>query len=125
MATSTPSAKQANDRYHGLSSDQLVEIYRTIYLSRRLDAVEVVRQAPPARDRVYFSAYVTLSDPEGETRTYRIVGADEIDSDSSKGYISVDSPLARALLGKSIDDEVILQVGDKEHELLVLSIEYR
>jgi transcription elongation factor GreB len=92
------------------------------YLSRRLDAVEVVRQAPPARDRVYFSAYVTLSDPEGETRTYRIVGADE--TDAPLGYISVDSPLARALLGKRKGDSVAVSLPDGSAEYCIESIDY-
>jgi len=102
---------------------QLAEIDRRVnYLSRRLDAVEVVRQAPPARDRVYFSAYVTLSDPEGETRTYRIVGADE--TDAPLGYISVDSPLARALLGKRKGDSVAVSLPDGSAEYCIESIDY-
>ena len=102
---------------------QLAEIDRRVnYLSRRLDAVEVVRQAPPARDRVYFSAHVTLSDTEGETRTYRIVGADE--TDAPLGYISVDSPLARALLGKRQGDSVAVSLPDGSAEYCIESIDY-
>ncbi len=86
---------------------QLREIDGRIqFLSKRLDALQVVDQLPPKRDQVFFGAWVTLEDEQGQTHRYRIVGADEFDS--APEYISIDAPLARALIGKALDDEVTL-----------------
>lgn len=102
---------------------QLGEIDRRIrYLSKRLDVVEVVRQKPPRRDRVHFGATVTLVTDQGSEIIYRIVGADEIDA--SKGYISVDSPMSRALLGRSVDDSVNVQSPEGRSGFLILNIKY-
>ena len=96
---------------------QLGEMDRRIrYLSKRLDEVEVVHHAPARRDRVYFGARVRLEDPEGKSSEYRIVGADE--TSASRGWISVDSPMARALLGKSVDDEVSVALPEGRVELV-------
>ena len=87
---------------------QLREIDSRIqFLSRHLDELKVIEQLPKDQDQVFFGAWVTLEDDSGQTATYRIVGADEFDADPH--YISVDAPLARALIGKHIDDEVSLQ----------------
>lgn len=102
---------------------QLAQMDRRIrYLSRRLDEVEVVRHKPPRRDRVFFGASVTLEDEAGETRHYRIVGADEIVA--ARGWISVDSPMARALLGRQIDDAVTVELPEGRVELVILEIMY-
>ncbi|MBK1691789.1 transcription elongation factor GreB [Ectothiorhodospira mobilis] len=84
---------------------ELREIDRRIrYLQKRIPDLKVVRDAPADRDRVFFGARVTLADADGREVTYRIVGADEFDPE--RGWISVDSPVARALLGRHLDDEV-------------------
>jgi hypothetical protein len=70
--------------------------------------IKVVDSVPSNRNRVFFGAWVTIGDEQGEEQEYRIVGADE--SDAGKRYISVDSPLARALLGKAVDDEVVVEL---------------
>ena len=102
---------------------QLGEIDRRIrYLSKRLDEVEVVRHSPPRQDLVFFGAFVTVEDESGAELSYRIVGADEIDP--ARGYISVDSPMARALLGKSIDDELRVTLPTGEAEFIVINICY-
>jgi transcription elongation factor GreB len=102
---------------------QLGEIDRRIrYISKRLDVVEVVRQKPPRRDRVHFGATVTLETDQGSEIRYRIVGADEIDA--RKGYISVDSPMSRALLGRSVDDSVDVQSPEGRSGFLILNIKY-
>ena len=78
---------------------RLREIDRRIrYLQKRLDEITVVERAPTDTARVFFGAWVRLEDEDGNTVTYRIVGADEFDA--AKGLISIDSPLARALLKK-------------------------
>jgi len=102
---------------------QLGEIDRRVrYLSKRLDEVEVVHRMPPKKDRVYFGATVSLENQTGSVCKYRIVGADEIDA--GKGYISVDSPMSRALLGRSIDDRVTVESPEGVSEYLILEIEF-
>ena len=102
---------------------QLAEIDRRVrYLSRRLDEVVVVRQSPPDGSRVFFGARIELRDLTGETLRYRIVGADE--TSARDGWISIDSPLARALLGKREGDTVSVQLPDGEAEFQVLEIAY-
>jgi transcription elongation factor GreB len=102
---------------------QLAQMDRRIrYLSRRLDELEVVHAKPARQDRVFFGARVTLEDEAGGLRTYRIVGADEIDA--ARGWISVDSPMARALLGRAIDDVVSVALPEGCVELVVLEISY-
>ena len=101
---------------------RLREIDRRIrYLQKRLDEITVVERAPMDTTRVFFGAWVRLEDADGNTVTYRIVGADEFDA--AKGLISIDSPLARALLKKGADDEieVVLPAGRKTYWLLAVS----
>ena len=86
---------------------QLREIDGRIqFLSKRLDELTVVERTPPDTETVFFGAHVTLQDDQGELHNFRIVGADEIGS--KRGYISIDAPLARALIGKHVDDEVAI-----------------
>jgi transcription elongation factor GreB len=95
---------------------------RIRYLQKRLPDLKVIEQAPDDQNRIFFAAWVTLETDDGDEVTYRIVGPDEIDAD--KGFISVDSPLARALLGKTIDDEVSIRVTDSVKHYFVLAIDY-
>ena len=78
--------------------------YRLRYLKKRLPDLKVVDQPPADTNKIYFGAWVTLADIDDNEITYRIVGPDEFDQDER--YISMDSPVARALLGKALDDEV-------------------
>lgn len=102
---------------------QLGEIDRRVrYLSKRLDEVHVVRHVPPDRDKVFFGATVRLGSADGQSVSYRIVGADE--TSAELGYISVDSPLARALLGKVIGNDVTVDLPESTAEFRVLEISY-
>jgi transcription elongation factor GreB len=102
---------------------ELREIDRRIrYLQKRLPGLQVIDRAPGSRDKVFFGAWVTLEDEAGEESTFRIVGADEIDP--RQGWISVDSPLARALLKKSLDDEVAVPTPAGEARWLIVGIRY-
>jgi transcription elongation factor GreB len=65
---------------------------------------------------------VTLENDAGDELQYRIVGADEIDP--ARGYISVDSPVARALLGRSVDDEVVVELPEGPASLVILQVDY-
>ncbi len=95
--------------------------YRIRYLQKRLPDLNIVREAPNT-DAIYFGATVEVNDASGDSKTYRIVGPDEADAKTSS--ISIDSPLARALLGKRVDDEIILKTAEKTAELSVVSITY-
>jgi len=102
---------------------QLGEIDRRVrYLSKRLDVVEVVDRKPPRLDKVHFGARVTLEYADQSVVRFRIVGADEIDA--KKGYISVDSPVARALLGKVVGDEVVLPTPEGSTEIVISHVAY-
>ena len=105
---------------------RLREIDRRVrYLDKRLEDITVVSTKPDNPDKVFFGAWVNLEKENGDTVEYRIVGGDEIDSDSSRGYISVDSPMARALLKKSIDDEVVVNIAGVQHTYWVIGIRYQ
>jgi len=92
---------------------ELREIDRRVrYLSKRLDGIKVVEHLPSDQSRIFFGAWVTLADEEDNQRTYRIVGADEIDP--KLGYISVDSPIAKLLLKKEVGDELEFTTPDAE-----------
>lgn len=102
---------------------QLRELDRRIrYLQRRLPELEVVRRGKQTLDKVYFGADVTLEDVDGQAARYRIVGSDEFDP--ARSWISVDSPVARALLGKALDDEVSVVTPAGECTYWVTDIQY-
>jgi transcription elongation factor GreB len=95
---------------------------RVQFLSKRLDALTVVDKPPRDRSRVFFGAWVELADEAGDNYRYRLVGPDEFDLEPA--YISIDSPMARALLKKQIDDEVTVGLEDSEHTYHLVSINY-
>ncbi len=102
---------------------QLREIdARVRYLGKRLDSVKVIDERPADTSRVYFGAWLLLEDDAGARHRFRIVGADEIDP--ARGYISVDAPLARALLGRCVDDVVDIDTPDGPRSWTVLAIGY-
>ena len=99
---------------------------RVRYLSKRLENFIVVDRPPDDPSRVFFAAFVSVEfeDSAGDVKQarYRIVGADELDP--SLGYISVDSPLARALIGKRVDDEISVSTPTGVIEYAITEIEY-
>lgn len=104
---------------------QLREIDRRIrYLQKRMPDLTLVDRVAN-QDIIYFGAWISVEREDGSEFEYRIVGADEIESDSSKGCISVDSPLARALLGKRVDDEVSIRIDEETRSYFVNAIRYR
>jgi len=102
---------------------ELREIDRRIhYLQKRLPQLNIVAEKPLQQNQVFFGAWVTLEMDNGAEITYRIVGADEIDT--SGGLISLDSPLAKALLKKHLDDEVVIRLDGKESRYFITDIRY-
>ncbi|KAE8543847.1 transcription elongation factor GreB [Marinobacter nauticus] len=103
---------------------QLREIDRRVrFLSKRLDEVSVVDRLPEDRSRVFFGAWVTIENEDGSEQEYRIVGADEFDLE--KGYLSINSPLARALIGKHLDDEVSVRTPEGWKQVVITDIRYQ
>lgn len=87
---------------------RLREIDRRVrYLQKQIENLRVVDYSPQQEGKVYFGAWVDVENDEGQQLKFRIVGADEIYG--RQDYISIDSPMARALLGKACEDEAVVQ----------------
>lgn len=95
---------------------------RVRFLTKRIDELEVVEDLPSDRDKVFFGAWVTVEDEDGNEQCYRIVGPDEFDLKQNK--LSMDAPLARALLGKRVGDDVIFHSPAGERELYIAAVTY-
>jgi transcription elongation factor GreB len=94
---------------------------RIRYLQQRLPKLKVVREQPRS-DAVYFGATVEIRDESGTTHEYRIVGPDEADAKSAS--ISVDSPVAKALLGKRVEESVDIATAETTTTYSIVSIRY-
>jgi transcription elongation factor GreB len=102
---------------------RLREIDRRVrYLRQRLDGLKVVEGPPADRSRAWFGAWVTIEDADGRTRRHRIVGPDEFDREP--GYLSMDAPLGRALLGRRVGDEFEVQLPGGTFAACVTAIDY-
>jgi transcription elongation factor GreB len=102
----------------------LREIDRRVrYLRKRLEDVKVVDYSPEQEGRVFFGAWVEIENDEGELKKFRIVGYDEIYERND--YISIDSPMARALLKKKEGDECVVQIPDGEANWYINQISYQ
>ncbi len=95
---------------------------RVRFLRQRLDGMTVVAQPPADLGRVFFGAWVTLEREDGLEVRYRIVGPDETDAASS--YISMDSPLGRALLGKALDAQVSVALPSGSTTFTIVAVAY-
>lgn len=102
---------------------RLREIDRRVrYLQKRIPDLQVVERAPDDPTRIFFGAWIKLEDEGGKDYSYRIVGPDEFDP--ARGWISIDSPLARALLKKTAGDEVRVALPKGEMEYYVVAVQY-
>lgn len=102
---------------------RLREIDRRVrYLQKRIPDLQVVERAPDDPARIFFGAWIKLEDESGKDYCYRIVGPDEFDP--ARGWISIDSPLARALLKKTAGDEVRVALPKGEMEYYVVAVQY-
>ena len=103
---------------------RLREIDRRVrYLRKRIESVQVVDYSPQQDGRVFFGAWVTVENDDGEQKRFRIVGGDEIYD--NKQYISIDSPMARGLLKKQVDDEAVVQTPEGPATWYGASISYQ
>ncbi|MEE2002227.1 transcription elongation factor GreB [Alkalimonas sp. MEB108] len=103
---------------------QLRDIDRRVrFIRKRLEVLKAVDYAPEQEGKVFFGAWVEVENDDGEVRCFRIVGPDEIYG--RRDYISIDAPMARALLGKQIDDEVQVPTPTGRKNWIINRIEYR
>ncbi|MEM9388408.1 MAG: transcription elongation factor GreB [Pseudomonadota bacterium] len=124
LAAAAAEGDRSENAEYAFRKKQLGEIDRRIrYLQKRLPILKVVDPAPSQqRDKVYFGALVTLEYEDGTVAEHRLVGPDEIDT--VKRHISIDAPLAKALLGKGVGDEVVLTLPEGERVYEVVSVCY-
>lgn len=126
-ATVSAAAKQGDRSENGdyiYGKKRLREIdARVRFLAKRLDELTVVDRIPDNADKVFFGAYVSLEDEDGNAIEYRIVGPDEFNV--KEGKLSMDSPLGKALLGKLLDDEVTIRSQEEEKTYYIAAIRYR
>tara|TARA_B100002049_G_scaffold6703_1_gene4733 strand:+ start:337 stop:822 length:486 start_codon:yes stop_codon:yes gene_type:complete len=102
---------------------ELREIDRRVrYLGKRIDELTVVDATPDDPDKVFFGAWIDVLDENEAAHRYRIVGADE--TDAATGAISLNSPVARALIGKRLGDVIVVELPQGERELEIMAIHY-
>jgi len=102
---------------------QLREIdSRMRFLQKRLNELTVVDRTPGDKSKVFFGAWVELEDLDGNAYRYRIVGPDE--TDPGRDFISIDSPMAKALLRQSEGDEVVVKRPNGTATFYVTSVQY-
>jgi transcription elongation factor GreB len=102
---------------------ELREIDRRIrYLQKRLPALKVVSQQPDNPQQVFFGAWVRLEDENGSRSEYRIVGPDEFNP--ATNAISIDSPMARSLLKRHLDDEIEVHAPSGVKTYWIIDIRY-
>lgn len=95
---------------------------RIRFLRKRLEVLKIVEYSPVQNGKVFFGAWVEIENEEGDIRKFRIVGPDEIYGRND--YISIDSPMARALLKKEVDSEVTVKTPTGEHQWFINVIDY-
>ena len=124
LAAAAAEGDRSENAEYTYRKKQLGEIDRRVrYLSKRLEALRVVDDAPADRDAVFFGAEVEVENIDnGDTATYRIVGPDE--TDAQRGWISIDAPLARAMLKKRVDDEFEAQLPGGAVRFAIIGVRY-
>jgi transcription elongation factor GreB len=102
---------------------QLAEIDRRVrFLRKRLDGMRIVAEPPAGTGKIYFGAWLEVRDEHGTTTRHRVVGPDE--SGAAPEYLSMDAPLARAVMGKSVGEEVVVRTPGGERQFEITEINY-
>ena len=124
LAAAAAEGDRSENAEYTYRKKQLGEIDRRIrYLSKRIDIMKIVDRPPADTSVIRFGAWITL-DTSAEGRVdYRIVGVDE--TDAQQGFISIDSPVARALLGKRVGDSAEVVVPDAQIQIEVIAVRYQ
>jgi len=124
LAAAAAEGDRSENAEYTYRKKQLGEIDRRVrYLSKRLEVLKVVDTAPSDPHAVFFGADVELENADtGECVCYRIVGPDE--TDAKRGWISIDAPLARAMLKKRIDDEFETTLPSGKTSFVIVAVRY-
>jgi transcription elongation factor GreB len=124
LAAAAAEGDRSENAEYTYRKKQLGEIDRRVrYLSKRLQALRVVDAPPSDRDAVFFGASVEIEHSvSGEISRYRVVGPDE--TDAKLGWISIDSPLARAMLKKRLDDEFEAALPGGPQRFFIVAVDY-
>jgi len=124
LASAAAEGDRSENAEYTYRKKQLGEIDRRVrYLSKRIPSLKVAEGAPADRDAVFFGASIELENVDsGESVLYRIVGPDE--TDARQGWISIDSPLARAVLKKRLDDEFEAQLPGGLTRFVIVAVDY-
>jgi transcription elongation factor GreB len=124
LAAAAAEGDRSENAEYTYRKKQLGEIDRRVrYLSKRIPVLKVAEGLPADRGAVFFGASIELENvATGEIHRYRIVGPDE--TDAKRGWISIDSPLARAVLKKRVDDEFSAELPGGLTAFAVLAVDY-
>jgi len=124
LAAAAAEGDRSENAEYTYRKKQLGEIDRRVrYLSKRIPSLKVAEGMPGDRQAVFFGARIELENiATGEIHRYRIVGPDE--TDAKRGWISIDSPLARAVLKKRVDDEFSAELPGGTTQFAVLAVDY-
>ncbi len=124
LAAAAAEGDRSENAEYTYRKKQLGEIDRRVrYLSKRIPSLKVAEGIPADRDAVFFGASIELENVEsGESVLYRIVGPDE--TDARQGWISIDSPLARAVLKKRVDDEFEAELPGGRTRFVIVAVSY-
>ena len=124
LAAAAAEGDRSENAEYTYRKKQLGEIDRRVrYLSKRIPALRIVEEAPTDPQAVFFGAHVEVEDvASGECHCYRIVGPDE--TDARQGWISIDSPLARAMLKKRVDDEFEAELPAGRQRYALVDVQY-
>lgn len=123
VAAAAAQGDRSENAEYQYGKKKLREIDRRVhFLKKRLDELVVVREAPVEASRIFFGAFVELESDGGESLNFRIVGPDEIDPESR--WISIESPMARAVLGREEGDEVDVVRPKGRTRFTILRVRY-
>lgn len=115
--------RSENADYH-YNKKRLREIDRRVrYLRKRIEGAQIIDYSPQQDGRVFFGAWVDVENDSGDNMRFRIVGVDEIYE--RKNYISIDSPMARALIKKAVDDEAVVLTPEGKVNWTITGINYQ
>jgi len=123
LATAAAEGDRSENAEYTYRKKQLGEIDRRLrYLGKRIDIMKIVDRPPADTSVIRFGASITIHSSIDGRVDYRIVGVDE--TDAAKGHISIDSPVAKALLGKTVGDNTKVQLPDCTAKIEVIAVQY-
>ena len=123
LAAAAAEGDRSENAEYTYRKKQLGEIDRRVrYLGKRLQALKIAEEKPTDRSAIFFGAWICVEDDAGKRQHLRIVGPDE--TDAGLGFISIDSPLARAALRKRVDDEFEAQLPGGRRAFAVIAVSY-